>query len=179
MLMAAGTPEFTERSIHLYGRPDDVYQTQSFTGADAAAFLLAKTDDLLHGSYVPSIAAAEPAEAFAVRFQKAVNAYFTEDRVEVVVDDMLSSKAIAGTTKIRIRASAMFTELDFDQLYNHEALVHVGTALNGRRQTKLKSLGLGAPRTMRTQEGLAVFAEMMTGSMDINRLRRLALRIRR
>src|SRR5512134_3270867 len=32
MLMAAGTPGFTEHSINLYGRPDDVYSTQSFTG---------------------------------------------------------------------------------------------------------------------------------------------------
>jgi Domain of unknown function (DUF1704) len=30
MLMAAGTHEFTERSINLYGRPNDVYKTQSF-----------------------------------------------------------------------------------------------------------------------------------------------------
>jgi uncharacterized protein (TIGR02421 family) len=89
----------------------------------------------------------------------------------------LSSKAIAGTTRIRIRASAMFTDLDFDQLYHHEALVHTGTALNGRRQPNLKSLALSAPRTTRTQEGLAVFAELITRSMDIHRLRRLALRI--
>ena len=32
MLMAAGTPGFTEHSIRLYGRPDDIYRTQSFTG---------------------------------------------------------------------------------------------------------------------------------------------------
>ncbi|QDU89245.1 hypothetical protein Pla175_26320 [Pirellulimonas nuda] len=68
----------------------------------------------------------------------------------------------------------MFTDLDFDQLYHHEALVHTATALNGRRQTNLASLGLGAPRT---QEGIAVFAELATRSIDVNRLRRLALRI--
>ncbi len=178
MLMAAGAPEFTARSINLYGRPDDVYATQSFTGVDAAAFLLEKTDDLLAGSDVASTDAGEPAEQFARRLQQAVNEYFVDDRVDVVVDDNLSSKAIAGATRIRIRASAMFTDLDFDQLYHHEALVHTATALNGRRQPCLKSLALGAPRTTRTQEGLAVFAELMTRSMDINRLRRLALRIK-
>lgn len=177
MLMAAGKPEFTAHSIRLYGQPDDVYETQTFTGVDAAAFMLEKTDRLLRGADVAPPEAEQPAEEFAARLQRAVDAYFTDDRIQVVVDDELSSKAIAGTTRIRIRASAVFTELDFDQLYHHEALVHVATALNGRRQANLKSLGLGAPRTTRTQEGLAVFAELMTRSMDINRLRRLALRI--
>lgn len=53
MLMAAGSPEFSQSSIRLYGRPDDLYQTQSFTGVDAALFLLEKTAHLLAGSYVP------------------------------------------------------------------------------------------------------------------------------
>lgn len=97
--------------------------------------------------------------------------------MEVLVDDKLSSKAIAGTSRIRVRASAMFSDLDFDQLYHHEALVHMATAINGKRQSNLQCLGLSAPRTTRTQEGLAVFAELVTHSIDIQRLRRLALRI--
>jgi uncharacterized protein (TIGR02421 family) len=177
MLMAAGTPEFTERSIHLYGRPNDVYQSQSFTGVDAAAFLLEKTDHLLRASYIAPAEADLPAPLFAQRLQQAVDAYFVDDKVEIVVENDLSSKAIAGTTRIRIRGSALFSELDFDQLYQHEALVHTATAINGRRQTNLKSLSLSAPRTTRTQEGIAVFAELVTRSIDISRLRRLALRI--
>ena len=177
MLMAVGTPEFTERSIHLYGRPDDVYATQSFTGYDAAAFLLEKSDHLRGSSSIAPREPDMPAAQFAERLQRAVDAYFLDDTVKVVVDNELSSKAIAGTTRIRIRGSAVFSELDFDQLFQHEALVHTATALNGRRQTNLKSLGLGAPRTTRTQEGIAVAAELFTRSIDIDRLRRLALRI--
>jgi uncharacterized protein (TIGR02421 family) len=177
MLMAAGTPEFTERSIHLYGRPDDVYETQSFTGFEAAQFLLEKTDHLLRGNFLAPNVPDIPAKPFAERLQKAIDAYFVDDKVAVVVDDKLSSKAIAGTSRIRVRSSAVFTELDFDQLYNHEALVHTATAINGRRQTNLKCLAISAPRTTRTQEGLAVFAELATRSIDIDRLRRLALRI--
>lgn len=177
MLMAAGTPQFTECSIRLYGRPNDVYQTQSFTGLDAAAFLLEKTDDLLSGTTIRPAVFDMTAPEFAAKLQLAINAYFVEDSVKVIVDDKLSSKAIAGTTRIRIRSSAMFNALDFDQLYHHEALIHTATAINGRRQTLLKSLGLSAPRTTRTQEGLAVFAELATRSIDIQRLRRLALRI--
>ncbi len=177
MLMAAGTPEFTQRSIRLYGRPDDIYATQSFTGVDAAAFLLEKTDALCHGSHIAPTYAEVSAERFAEQLGQAIQVYFEDDDVEVVVDDKLSSKAIAGTTRLRVRASALFSDLDFDQLYHHEALVHMATAINGKRQSNLTSLGLGALRTTRTQEGIAVFAELATRSIDINRLRRLGLRI--
>src|SRR5690606_6561123 len=57
-------------------------------------------------------------------------------------------------------------------------LVHTATTLNGRVQPHIKSLGLGSPRTTGTQEGLATFAELITASMDLSRLRRLALRIK-
>ncbi len=169
MLMAAGTPEFTERSIHLYGRPDDAYATQSFTGVDAATFLLEKTDHLLRGASIEPTDANLTAEQFAGRLQQAIDAYFVDDAIDVVVDSELSSKAIAGTTRIRIWGSAVFSDLDFDQLYHHETLVHVATAINGRRQTNLRSLGLGAPRTTRTQEGIAVFAELATRASDVKR----------
>lgn len=177
MLMAAGTPEFTTRSIELYGRPDDVYETQSFTGVDAAQYLLEKTDHLTGTGFVAPADTDVSAQEFAERMGRSIEEYFAQDEVSVVVDEDLSSKAIAGATRMRIRGSAVFSELDFDQLYQHEALVHMATAINGRRQPNLRSLGLGAPRTTRTQEGLAVFAELLTRSIDIARLRRLALRI--
>jgi hypothetical protein len=97
--------------------------------------------------------------------------------VRVVLDPDLASKAIAGATRIRLRASARFSELDKAQLLQHEAFVHVGTALNGRAQPRLTSLSLGAPRTTQTQEGIAMLAELLTGSIDIQRLRLIALRV--
>ncbi|MDN5781570.1 MAG: flavohemoglobin expression-modulating QEGLA motif protein, partial [Luteimonas sp.] len=51
------------------------------------------------------------------------------------------------------------------------------TALNGREQTVLGSLSLSSPRTTATQEGLAVFAEQITGNIDIERMKRVSLRI--
>ena len=93
-----------------------------------------------------------------------------------VVDD-LSANALAGPKRIRIRRDACFTDKDIMQLIQHEAYVHVATSLNGLGQTDLKILGASHPGTTRTQEGLAVFAELITGSMDIDRFRRLADRI--
>ncbi|MEZ4873110.1 MAG: DUF1704 domain-containing protein [Bdellovibrionales bacterium] len=41
----------------------------------------------------------------------------------------------------------------------------------------LKCLGRSSLRTLKTQEGLATFSEIITGGMDIQRLKRLALRV--
>lgn len=55
--------------------------------------------------------------------------------------------------------------------------MHTATVLNGRRQPRLRSLALGAPRTTPTQEGIAVLGELVTNATDITRLRRVALRV--
>ena len=55
--------------------------------------------------------------------------------------------------------------------------MHSLTALNGQQQTVLPSMGLSSPRTTATQEGLATFAEQITGSIDIERMKRVSLRI--
>ena len=178
MLAAIGTPDFTNYSIELYGKPNDNYKTQDWTALDAAEFFLSKTDELLGGFVVPPTIADIPAELFAERLQNKIDDFFVDDKVEVIIDPDLSSKAIAGSNRVRLRAGALFSELDFDQLLEHEAHIHAATMHNGKRQTNLKILSLGAPRTTRTQEGIAVRAELMTLSLDIVRLRRIALRIK-
>jgi uncharacterized protein (TIGR02421 family) len=63
------------------------------------------------------------------------------------------------------------------QLIHHEAHVHVGTWLNGLAQPNVSILAASRPGTTATQEGLAVFSEFITGSMDLNRFRRIADRV--
>jgi len=63
------------------------------------------------------------------------------------------------------------------QLLHHEALVHTATALNGRTQADFPILGAAHAGTTEIQEGLAVFAELITGSMDPVRFRRLVDRV--
>jgi uncharacterized protein (TIGR02421 family) len=144
---------------------------------DAARFFLNTTDALLGGTRIPPSPAEIPADVFAAWMQPELDRFFGEGRITVVLDPTLAAKAIAGMSRIRLRASALFSELDKNQLLQHEAFVHIATAQNGALQPNLKSLGLGAPRTTQTQEGIATLAELFTGSMDINRLRRLALRV--
>jgi uncharacterized protein (TIGR02421 family) len=177
MLGAIGTPAFTQYSSALYRRPDFYYTRLQLSMLDAARFFLDTTDALLGGARIPPSPAEIPAKAFAAWIQPELDRFFGVGQITVVLDPNLAAKAIAGSSRIRLRASALFTELDKNQLLQHEAFVHVATAQNGARQPNLMSLGLGAPRTTQTQEGIATLAELFTGSMDINRLRRLALRV--
>ena len=177
MLEAIGTPAFTQYSSALYRRPDFYYTRLQLSMLDAARFFLKTTDALLGGARIPPCPADIPAKAFAAWIQPELDRFFGAGQITVVLDPNLAAKAIAGSSRIRLRASALFSELDKHQLLQHEAFVHVATAQNGARQPNLTSLGLGAPRTTQTQEGIATLAELFTGSMDINRLRRLALRV--
>jgi uncharacterized protein (TIGR02421 family) len=177
MLGAIGTPEFTRYSAMIYGRPDTMYKRQGLTGVDGAKFFMEVTDNLLGNPSLPPTDFDISAGDFATWLRAEVEEFFEHDAVEVILDPKLSSKALAGATRIRVRDSAVFSQLDKDQLLFHEAYVHTATQLNGKKQSNLKSLGLGAPRTTRTQEGIAVLAELITNSMDLNRLRRIALRV--
>ena len=118
-----------------------------------------------------------PAEIVKRELEARLAEVFPEKTVEVVVDPNMASKAAAGATRIRLRGGTCFSEYDIQQLLQHEAFVHSLTALNGRAQPVIRSLGLGAPRTTGPQEGLATFAELVTGSIDIDRMQRIALRV--
>jgi uncharacterized protein (TIGR02421 family) len=178
MLQSMGTPAFTERSIELYGRPDRSWENQKFSDLSAAEFMLRTSSDLMESCAVPSIDADTSAEELAAQLRARVAPVFTEDTIEVELSPDLASKAAASSKRVRLRSDAMFSELDLDQLFEHEVMVHAGTMLNGAHQPHFDVLGLGSPRTTRTQEGLAILAELATNSMDLMRLRRIALRVR-
>ena len=118
------------------------------------------------------------AEDLAERLRARIEPLFRDDPIEVEVSPELASKAAASSRRVRLREDALFSDLDLDQLFEHEVMVHSATMLNGMHQPNLDVLGLGSPRTTRMQEGLATLAELATNSMDLMRLRRIALRVR-
>jgi len=106
-----------------------------------------------------------------------VNNIFGTQSPKVIIVDALSANATASSKVIKIRKNSTFTEKDVDQLLNHEALVHVATSLNGRNQNTMKILGGNYGAITKTQEGLAVFSEFITGSIDVDRMYRLSDRV--
>jgi uncharacterized protein (TIGR02421 family) len=177
MLEAIGTGGVTAPSIELYGKPGDALPGGTQTNLDAARWFLDIAEEMGNGEALPEAEYCIPAEVLRDEVQAEVDACFGTGTVRVEIDPELTSKAAAGATRIRLRGATCFSEYDRSQLLAHEAFVHTLTARNGRAQPVLKSLARTAPRATATQEGLAVFAELMSGSIDIARLQRISLRI--
>ena len=177
MLASAGTPTFTEKSIALYGAPSESIFSGTITHRDAAKTFLDETSAYAESAKISDDELCILPDTVVEQLRKRINAVFTEDPILVELDATLASKAAAGSDRVRIRNATCFSQADIDQLAEHECFVHSLTSINGKRQPLLSSMGLGAPRTTRTQEGLAIFAEMITHAMDLNRLRRIALRV--
>lgn len=177
MLEACGTREFFEHSRNLYGGPTDALRDEKSTSLDLAHRFSEAFDRISHVDAGAPAPACYLADHVATKMQKAVQSMFGDSAPEVQVVDELSANALAGPKRIRIRRGACFTDKDIQQLIHHEAFVHVATSMNGIAQTDLPILGASHPGSTKTQEGLAVFAEFITGSIDIDRFRRLADRI--
>lgn len=177
MLEAVGTPAVSAHSMALYGRPGDSIPGSTLSNLDAARHFVAVADELGATRADDDGEASLSAETLRAELVPALDALFGAGRIAVVIDPDLTAKAAAGATRIRLRASTCFSEYDRHQLLAHEACVHTLTALNGREQPHLRSLSRTSPRVTATQEGLAVFAELISGSIDIGRLKRISLRI--
>lgn len=69
-----------------------------------------------------------------------------------------------------------YSQSDIDILTNHEIGVHMVTTMNGLLNP-LKIFSHGFPNNTETQEGLAVYAEFMSNSLTIKRLKTIAYRV--
>jgi len=177
LLEALGTPAVTTHSVRLFGRPDEPLPGHGPSTREAARHFIDIADELDHELLSPAEQVTISATALQLQLQAALDDFFDGRVIEVVLDPQLIAKAAAGANRIRLRAGASFSDYDRHQLLEHEAFVHSLTALNGRAQPLLGSLALSSPRTTATQEGLATFAEQITGSIDIERMKRVSLRI--
>ena len=175
MLEGLGTAAFRECSEVLYGRPDEkLGRVSNLELADD--FIKITSDFSAIVDFVDDTIVLH-SEDTAATIKSRADEFFKDYKIKVLVDNELTSKAAAGSERVRIRGQSSFSSQEVEQLIQHEVFVHSATMLNGRKQPWLKSMGLGSPRTTATQEGLATFAELITGTMDLGRLRRIALRI--
>lgn len=178
LLQSRGTAEFAVHSTALFGEPTQLMIDGSTRVIDLANHMDVALDELDYEKlvvegYQKFLTAAQFTKALRGRLSR----HFGQDAPKIKIQANLSAKALAGVTRIRVRKGAQFTQRDVDQLLQHEALVHVATGLNGRAQSDFKILGRAHAGTTEVQEGLAVFAEIISGAMDPRRFRRLADRV--
>lgn len=178
LLASVGTREFHGHSVALFGAPKSPFldgQTCPLDLAERMTQVLSEFDhcDLILGNEPPVITV----EALKAHMEQGVSHLFGDQAPTIEIVDELSAKAVAGSSRIRLRRNAPFSDLDAIQLLQHEAYIHICTSINGKAQRRFPILGAGHPGTTRTQEGLAVLAELTQGAMDPSRMHRLADRV--
>lgn len=177
LLASVGTPGFYEHSRALYGSP-----TTPIADGKRTALELAKRLDALLSDFDDSGRKLEPPETLSAedlkrKLEAALPIHFGASAPRIEISKNVSGKAAAGRDYVKLRADATFSDLDETQILQHEALVHIATGKNGQAQAHFPILAESYPGNARTQEGLAVFAEFISGALDPSRFKRLADRV--
>jgi uncharacterized protein (TIGR02421 family) len=177
MLMSIGSRDFYHHSVELYGRPSSLSSDKRTTNLDLARHF----EQVIEGFSPPLSVIDQPtlgAEEAALALRARFATFFTSHPVKVRVVDHLAASASSTAAEVRLKCDARFSPRDLRQIEYHEGQVHMATTLNGRAQPVIPFIGAPSPRTSRTQEGLAVFTEFITGSISLSRVRRLCDRTR-
>ena len=163
MLASIGTDRFVLNSVRYFGRPSDLDLRN-------AEFLLSCPDDAVEH---PKNLTAEEAK---VVFEEAVREYGFKCKIEISTKTTAEAMVLNYQRTLRLKKGAMFSEFFINALVNHEIGVHMVTTINATLQP-LQVFKLGLPVNTKTQEGLAVLAEYLCGSITIRRLKELGLRV--
>jgi len=177
LLMARGTKHFYQFSKKLFGSSMDDFDDGHRKVIDLGILLdsigeidTQKIENLTHEKNLSS-------DVVVKELQKRSQKYFKHNKVCVKLEDNIVSDAAAGATTIKIKNKIKFNERDINLLEVHEGWVHVGTSLNGSAQRYAKWLFKGPPGTTMTQEGLAVFMEVLTFNSSPHRIQKINNRI--
>ena len=178
LLKASGTKTFFEISSKIYGLPSTLIHDGHTKPSDLSEQFYQIINYIDKTKLELSKSSKISSHDVAKQISSKVSDYFGEFAPKISVVKHLSAKATATSKKIKIREDGVFCQSDIDQLINHEAFIHVATTINGRKQNKMKILGSNYGAITKTQEGLAVFSEFITGSIDIDRMRRISDRVK-
>lgn len=179
MLLARGTPKFTEISQELYGSSEDAFHIGAPTLkdlADVVSNTLENIKDKVTTKADEEIYTSEQAVAI---LSERLGTYFSDrTHVRVELSDGILADASAGADRIKIHEGLKFSEREIRVFEIHEGWVHLGTTLNGMSQPICTFLSKGPPSSTITQEGLGIIAEVFTFSSYPGRVKRLTNRIR-
>ena len=165
LLASIDTKTFLYNSLRYFGRPSK----QDIENANY----------LMHLPSIPN----EPKNVPLITPERAKE-YFLEGlenyglNCKVEISKKMVAKVIVLNSKktLRINASAKFTRTEINALLEHEIGVHLVTTMNSANQS-LKVFNLGLPVNTKTQEGLAILSEYLSGNLTLHRLKKLALRV--
>lgn len=179
MLTRRGTPGFSRKSRELYGSAEDVFHSGEPTLADLGRMMSASLDSIEKRFPDMSEERTIPAEEAVGILQSRLDVSMPcpEHPLTVQMSDGIIADAAAGADYIKLRSGAMFNQRDLRLLEVHEGWVHLGTTMNGHQQPYCTFLSKGPPSSTITQEGLAIFTELITLSSYPERVRKVTNRI--
>lgn len=177
MLLARGTPRFTEISQELYGSSQDAFHVGAPNLKDLAT-LVSKSIVKIKKQVGSKADRKTYSSKETVRIlQERLSKYFSDDNIRVELSDGIIADASAGADKIKINERLKFSAREIRTFEIHEGWVHLATTLNGMAQPICTFLSKGPPSSTVTQEGLAIITEIFTFSSYPARVGRLTNRI--
>ena len=164
LLTTIGTDDFVYNSLKYYGEPSHV------DIANARFLLHLNTEHDENGTIALS---ADEAISY---FKKQAQAWGLNCRIEK--SSKVVAKAMVNNEKalLLINKNALFTEKELHAFAYHELGIHMLTTINAKKHP-LKVFSLGLTGNTHTQEGLALYSEYCSGSLTIQRLKTIALRV--
>ncbi len=176
MLKNRGNKKFAVESKKLYGSSLD-----KFMGNKKLYQVSEQLLDKMRVSHLDELTppekkySAKKAQKF---IQSQMDFYLGEGSCNVKIADNIVSDAVAGADSIKLRESAKYSQQSMESLVVHEGLVHVATYKNGKAQDIAPFLSVGSPSVTATQEGLAVFMEVVNFHSYPERIKRICERMK-
>lgn len=166
LLASLNTKKFLYNSLRYFGRPSSA----DLRNADYLALLPPIPSE---PKRMPNLSIDEVVRQFKV----AMDDYGMKGRIELSKRVISQVMVLNSKKTVLIRPDANFNQRELSALIEHELGVHMVTTLNSN-QNDLKIFNLGLPVNTRTQEGLAILAELLSGNISLKRLKKLAIRVK-
>ena len=164
LLTTIGTDDFVYNSLKYYGEPSQI------DIANARFLLHLNTEQ--NENNTKTLNANDAIEFF----KKQAEIWKLNCRIEK--SSKVVAKAMVNNEKalLLINRNAIFTEKELHAFAYHELGIHMLITINAKKHP-LKVFSIGLTGNTHTQEGLALYSEYCSGSLTIQRLKTVALRV--
>jgi uncharacterized protein (TIGR02421 family) len=164
LLTTIGTDDFVYNSLKYYGEP-------SPNDIANARFILHLTNEQ-SSSEINTFNADEAVQYFQAQAKKWKLNCNIEKSAKIVAKAMVNNEKAL----LLINKDAVFNQKELHAYAYHELGIHMLTTINAKKHP-LTVFSLGLTGNTHTQEGLALYSEYRSGSLTIQRLQTIALRV--